>query len=156
MWIKADRYMSYKNIIDISSSALWVFGEQCKITEFKQIIVGPIGCKNSIKTNDSFYEFDQVNNDNLKSLNFDEIKSMNAKITMFNSGEKEFTVDLDHLKLFMKLHVFMLAFHFFTEGLPKYNIDDADLPNQCKLLFFSTHLPHILAVLSLVNFLRPN
>ena len=135
MWVKADRYMSYKNIIEISSSALWVFGEQCKTTKFKQIIVGPIGCKNSIKTNDSFYEFDRVNNDNLKYQNFDEIKSMNAKITMFNSGEKEFTVDLDHLKLFMKLHVFMLAFHFFTEGLPKYDIDNVDLPNQCKLLF---------------------
>lgn len=135
MSIVADRYMSYKNVIEVSSSAVWVFGEQDTNTQFKQIIVGPIGCKNSIKTNPSFYEFDQVNNDYLNSLNFDERKSMNANIIMHNSGEKDITVDLDHLKLFMKLHVFMLAFHFFTEGLPKYDIDDADLPNQCKLLF---------------------
>lgn len=135
MSIVADRYMSYKNVIEVSSSAVWVFGEQDTNTEFKQIIVGPIGCKNSIKTNPSFYEFDQVNNDYLNSLNFDERKSMNANIIMHNSGEKDITVDLDHLKLFMKLHVFMLAFHFFTEGLPKYDIDDADLPNQCKLFF---------------------
>ena len=135
MSIVADRYMSYKNVIEVSSSAVWVFGEQDTNTQFKQIIVGPIGCKNSIKTNSSFYEFDQVNNDYLNSLNFDERKSMNANIIMHNSGEKDITVDLDHLKLFMKLHVFMLAFHFFTEGLPKYDIDDADLPNQCKLLF---------------------
>lgn len=135
MSIVADRYMSYKNVIEVSSSAVWVFGEQDTNTQFKQIIVGPIGCKNSIKTNPSFYEFDQVNNDYLNSLNFDERKSMNANIIMHNSGEKDITVDLDHLKLFMKLHVFMLAFHFFTEGLPKYDIDDADLPNQCKLFF---------------------
>lgn len=49
-----------------------------------------------------------------------------------HNGEKDINTELDNLKLFFKMHVFMLLFHFFTEGLPKYDIDDADLPNQCK------------------------
>lgn len=53
-----------------------------------------------------------------------------------HNGEKEITADLDNLKLFVKVHVFMLLFHFFTEGLSKYDIDDVDLPNQCKQIFF--------------------
>ena len=70
---------------------------------------------------------------NLNKINFDEsiIKCMNTLIKMHN-GEKKISTELDHLKLFLKMHVFMLLFHFFTEGLPKYDIDDADLPNQCK------------------------
>jgi len=87
-----------------------------------------------VKTDESFYDLDLVDNDYLNSLNFDERKSMNATIIMKN-GEKDISFDLDNLKLFMKLHVFMLLFHFFTEGLPKYDIDDADLPNHCKLIY---------------------
>ena len=57
---------------------------------------------------------------------------MKLMITMID-GEKEISADFDNLKLFFKVHIFMLLFHFFTEGLPKYDSDDSDLPNQCKI-----------------------
>lgn len=131
MAIIIEKWMSFKNIIDMSASALWLFSDKWNETGFKQIIVGPIGWANEVRTDESFYEFDLVDNDYLNWHNFDERKSMTAKIIMHN-GDKDISFDLDNLKLFLKLHVFMLLFHFFTEGLPKYDIDDADLPNQCK------------------------
>jgi len=43
MCILIDRYISLTNWIQMSSSALWVFSEKSTETDFKQIIVGPIG-----------------------------------------------------------------------------------------------------------------
>lgn len=133
MGILVDKFISYRNIIDISSSAIWVFGEESESNGFKQVILGPMGCGNSINTDPSFYNFEVDNNADLKYIDFSKSKSLNCSVKMFN-GDKEITVDLDNLKTFFKMHVFLLIFHFFTEGLPKYdNNDDADLPNQCKL-----------------------
>ena len=131
MNILVDKFISYKNMIDISSSAIWVFGEESESTGFKQVIVGPMGCGNSINTDSSFYNFEIENSTALKWIDFTNSKSFNCLVKMHN-GDKEITVELDNLKLFFKMHVFLLLFHFFTEGLPKYDIDDADLPNQCK------------------------
>ena len=131
MGILVDKFISYKNEIDISSSAIWVFGEESENNGFKQVIIGPMGCGNSINTDSSFYNFEIANNIDLKSIDFSKWKSLKWFIKMHN-GDKEITVDLDNLKTFFKMHVFLLIFHFFTEGLPKYDIDDADLPNQCN------------------------
>lgn len=127
-----DRYASTKNIFDLSASAIWAFGEESMDTGHKLVIAGPMGSSNSVFTDEAFYKFDRGNAE-LKKLKLDKkvVKCMNTKVVMLN-GEKEISTDLDNLKLSMKLHVFMLLFHFFTEGLPKYDIDDADLPNQCK------------------------
>lgn len=90
-----------------------------------------MGCANSITTDPMFYAFNQEKCPVLKLIDPENCKSLNVKVTMHN-GEKEIMVELEDLKLFFKMHVFMLLFHFFTEGLPKYDIDDADLPNECK------------------------
>jgi hypothetical protein len=132
MVIEIDKYVSFMNKIDISSTAIWAFGEEDEDTGHKQVIIGPSGCLNSVFTDASFYSFDTNNHVALKNLDFEgSIKAMNTFIKMHN-GEKEITTELDQLKMFLKLHIFMLLFHFFTEGLPKYDIDDADLPNECK------------------------
>lgn len=135
--IIVDKYVSFKNIIRISSTAVWAFGEEDEHSGYKVILVGPMGCPNSVYTDSSFYNFEILTNPVLKSLDFEVINNMNCSVTMHN-GEKDINVEMDNLKLFMKVHVFMLLFHFFTEGLPKYDIDASDLPNQCKP-FYDPH-----------------
>jgi hypothetical protein len=72
--ILVDKYVSTKNFVDISSSALWMFGEQFKDTDNKEIIGGPMGCANTINTTESFYQFDVENNDSFKHLDFNKCK----------------------------------------------------------------------------------
>ncbi|CAI2385812.1 unnamed protein product [Moneuplotes crassus] len=128
--IDIDRFVSTKNLFDLSASAIWAFGEESKETGHKQVIIGPYGCSNSVYTDESFYKFDKSNAE-LKKISLDQkvIKCMNTIVKMHN-GEKEITTELQELKCFTKIHIFMLLFHFFTEGLPKYDPNDRDLPNQ--------------------------
>jgi len=69
-----DRFASNKNIIEICSTALWTFGEECEDTGKKQVITGPIGCGNLIYTDASFYNFEVLGNKDLKSLKIDKMK----------------------------------------------------------------------------------
>jgi len=50
-------------------------------------------------------------------------------VTILN-GDKEMTIDIHDSKIHCRPHFFMLLSHFFVEGLPKYSLDDKDLPNQ--------------------------
>jgi hypothetical protein len=133
MAIGINKFISCKNIIDISASTLWIFNYKWNKTGFKQVIAGPIGWANSVKIDGSFYKFGLANNEYLNRRNFDKSKSINAQIILHN-GEKEISFNFDNLKLFLKLNAFMLLSDFFKEGrLPEYDID---LPNQCKLISY--------------------
>jgi len=50
-----------------------------------------------------------------------------------NEGDKDIKIDCVGFKIYLRLYVFMLMSHFFLEGLPKYSIDDDDLPNSVTL-----------------------
>jgi hypothetical protein len=69
-----DKFVSTKNVIDISSTAIWTFGEECEETGYKQTLTGPMGCGNSVYTDHSFYNFDVINNPELKGIDFKERK----------------------------------------------------------------------------------
>lgn len=40
------------------------------------------------------------------------------------------TIDGENVKVYLWPYIFMLLSHYFVEGLPKYSIEDDDLPNS--------------------------
>jgi hypothetical protein len=48
---------------------------------------------------------------------------------MYEGGAKDIRVQMSDIRLFLRLHVFMLLNHFFVEGMPKYEWTDIDLPS---------------------------
>ena len=64
--VDIDRFVSTKNILDLSASCLWAFGEESIETGHKQVITGPIGSSNSVFTDSAFYAFDINKNLELK------------------------------------------------------------------------------------------
>ena len=73
--------------------------------------------------------------------NFEEMKSClfvpktvpsNAviKIEMHPDGSKNFKIDIDGLKLFLHPYFYLMIDHFFREGLPVYDMQSLDKPNE--------------------------
>jgi hypothetical protein len=51
-------------------------------------------------------------------------------IQMFPNGNKDIQIKLAELKLFIQPYFYLMVDHFFREGLPSYNIDFFDKPNE--------------------------
>ena len=49
---------------------------------------------------------------------------------MFPNGNKEIQIKLSELKLFIQPYFYLMVDHFFREGLPSYNIESFDKPNE--------------------------
>src|SRR5687768_11078204 len=49
---------------------------------------------------------------------------------MLPNGSKEFSIKLSELKLFIQPYFFMMIDHFFRDGLPQYDMESFDKPNE--------------------------
>lgn len=49
---------------------------------------------------------------------------------MFPSGKKDFKIDINDMKLFLQPYFYLMVDHFFREGLPTYDENSFDKPNE--------------------------
>jgi hypothetical protein len=49
---------------------------------------------------------------------------------MYPDGNKNFNVDISNLKLFLHPYSFLMIDHFFREGMPLYDNNSKDKPNE--------------------------
>lgn len=49
---------------------------------------------------------------------------------MYPNGAKEFVIQVNKLKLFVYPYFYLMLFNFFTEGMPEYDCNSFDKPNE--------------------------
>ena len=49
---------------------------------------------------------------------------------MFPNGNKDIQVKLNSIKLFVQPYFYLMVDHFFRQGLPSYDMDSFDKPNE--------------------------
>ena len=61
------------------------------------------------------------------------IDLLEIKFVIDSDREKNIIIKINNLKAVLRLDSLQMMRYFFTEGFPYYEMDDLDLPNQCKI-----------------------
>ena len=55
---------------------------------------------------------------------------LKINISMYPTGVKDFKVEIRRIKLFVHPYFYLMLYHFFSEGMPIYDMTSFDKPND--------------------------